>query len=358
MDNIEQHYTKEQQELVTQQLNQDDLLKQIPTLDSQVRDVLIQLNQPEEIKTGNDKDESNADRRDRLIQLIVSSEDMKVKFVELMTESGDQDMEDYNEDEDDGEFYTPGPTNLYDIRKSISEYSLSRARLRIAKQRQLFNEVNTRNIDFETGESLTEDRFTQILQTRRNFNDKYLKKLKLQGSQIVSGRFTSMVRISPHVSDEEGRKERIIACGSWDGKTYLMDSQLNNFAVLKGHTDKVSGLDWNPQKSNNSENMEEQQVATGGGEGSINIYNIPSSPSKFSPPKNENGTTVVSPTHNLQHSSQSAANSARTARIKYHQSGKFLASAHYDNTWKLWDLTKLVPSSSSPPLLYEQEDQA
>ncbi|GMG55680.1 unnamed protein product [Ambrosiozyma monospora] len=45
----------------------------------------------------------------------------------------------------------------------------------------------------------------------------------------------------------------------------------------------------------------------------------------------------------------------QTARIKYHQSGKFLASAHYDNTWKLWDLTKLVPSSSSPPLLYEQE---
>ncbi|GME82072.1 unnamed protein product [Ambrosiozyma monospora] len=107
MDNIEQHYTKEQQELVTQQLNQDDLQRQIPTLDSQVREVLKQLNQPEEIKTENGKDESNADRRDRLIQLIVSSEDMKVKFLELMAESGDQEMKDYDEDEDDGEFYTP-----------------------------------------------------------------------------------------------------------------------------------------------------------------------------------------------------------------------------------------------------------
>ncbi|GME90712.1 unnamed protein product [Ambrosiozyma monospora] len=273
---------------------------------------------------------------------------MKVKFLELMAESGDQEMKDYDEDEDDGEFYTPGPTSLYDIRKSIAEYSLSLARTRIAKQRQLFNEVNTRNIDLETGDPLTGDRFTQILQTRRNFNDKYLKNLKLQGSQIVSGRFTSMVGISPHVSDEEGVKERIIACGSWDGKTYLMDSQLNNFAVLKGHTDKVSGLDWNPQKPNN---LEQQQVATGGGEGSINIYNIPSSPSNFPQPKTENGTTVITPTHKLQHSSQPAA-PTRTARIKYHQSGKFLASAHYDNTWKLWDLTKLVPSSS---LLYEQE---
>ncbi|KAH3666965.1 hypothetical protein OGAPHI_003415 [Ogataea philodendri] len=258
------------------QVELKDLLKQVPTIDEDVRRTLQQLGEPQTFFG-----EDNADRRARLVDLVANDETVRAQFGRLIGLDGEIDSA---EDEDE-EFYTPGDDDVYDSRVFVANYSLPRARARVTAQAQLFNEFKP----------------VDILLERRKYNES-LKSVSLQGSQVVSDRCTSVLKYS--------RDQKYIACGSWDGKTYLFDDKLELQRVLEGHEEKVGGIDWHPNNN--------KIIATSGSEGLIQIYNI----------GDESARTTLK------------GHEQRVARIQFHPSGRFLASASFDYTWRFWDVEK------------------
>ncbi|CAH2353546.1 U4/U6 small nuclear ribonucleoprotein Prp4p [[Candida] railenensis] len=268
-----------------------------PTTDDQVRKALRGIGEPVTY-FGEDK----ADRRARLVDLL-SNRNLKG------TEEGngfgsedefeDSDVDD-EMDDDNEEFYTPGSDELLTIRKEILSYSLDKSRNRLAAQKKHASKSTD---------------FIKILKYRRSINSK-LEGLELYGSQSLATRALSKIRYSRIV--DNGKMDNFLAVGSWDGSIHILDSDLSEKHKSIGkHTEKVSAIDWSRDNSN---------VLSGGGEGSINVWNV----------KSESNETI------------SNAHPARITETLYHPSGAYFASTSFDQTWKLWDATTLKT-------IYQQE---
>lgn len=251
----------------------------VPTDDKRVRADLRAKGEP--ITLFGERPE---DRRDRLRELLYS---------EQRGDDDDLSMQDAGDDDDDvGEFYTEGSPELLQVRRDIARYSLPRTAKRIAHQR-------------------LESKIPVATHVKhRKANKEKLSGFELFGSQIASERPVSMVRFSP-----DGQT---VACGDWGGSLKILDvPNLETQTVLRGHKAMISGLAWHPSNSPSSaEPSETVALASGGGEGDVNLWNL----------SQDTPITTLS------------GHSARVCRTEFHPSGRFLASASYDTTWRLWDL--------------------
>lgn len=244
----------------------------VPTDDTKIKARLRELGEPI-ILFG----EGLADRRDRLRYL-------------LSIQDGDVEMQDEEEDEGEEEYYTPGSQGLLDTRRRIAEYSLSRAKTRIQRQRQ---EANVP--------------LSKLIAQRKTQNAK-LRTYVSQGSQIAADRPVSIARFSPD--------SKVIATGSWAGDVRLFKADdLTEIRKVTGHTDKVSGLSWHPEATLNL-SKDSCNFASGGGEGEICLWSM-------------NGDNPIA---------RLEGHGARVARVKFHPSGQYLGSASFDGTWRLWDI--------------------
>lgn len=242
----------------------------VPTTDDEVRAKLRQLGEPITLFG-----EERPDRRERLINLL-DGQDLPL----------DGEVSQLEEEEEEEEFYTPGGPDLLKARQSIASFSLCRARDRISSQN-----------------AFVQTPFVDTLVKRRKIQSELTKFTSL-GSQAVGSRATSIVRVS--------NDDKLIAAGSWDGTTYILDRQdLSVVKKLRGHEEKIGGVDWNPQDSLVT-------LATSGAEGLVNLYDL--------------GSEM--PVSTLR------GHDGRVCRVEFHPSGDFLASASFDLTWRMWDIHK------------------
>ena len=254
----------------------------VPTDDKRVRADLRSRGEP--ITLFGERPE---DRRDRLRELLYTAQ------------QGDDDesMQDATpaaDGEDEvGEFYTEGLPELVQARRDIARYSLPRTAKRIAHQR--------------TESTIPVARHVQ----HRNAIKGHLSGFELFGSQIASERAVSIVRFSPD--------NQVIASGDWSGSLKLLDiPNLETKAVLRGHKGMISGVAWHPTAAYTSQDSSSDQLSlvSGGGEGDVNLWSL----AQDTPISTLSGHT------------------ARVSRTEFHPSGRYLASASYDTTWRLWDL--------------------
>lgn len=268
--------------------------KDVPTTDDEVRETLRRLGEPITY-FGEDK----SDRRERLIELLNNRGDGDINM-----EEGDEEEEEETEEEDDDneEFYTPGGEELIAVRKEILAYSMPKAETRTLSERERSKGQN----------------FVKILKHRRNINSR-LQEMELYGSQSLATRALSKIRYSNFT---EGEKQRLLV-GSWDGSLHVLDSEdlLIISQLNSAHSEKVSAVDWGVDNTN---------VLSGGGEGDINIWR------------------VSDPTQNAKIDSSRAHAGFRITETLYHPSGRYFASASFDQTWKLWDSQTLAE-------IYQQE---
>lgn len=256
----------------------------VTTDDSQVRTQLQRLGHPETLSN-----ESSLQRRERLIKALQNAQTLPEEDNEMSDES--------MESSDDEEFYTPGSEELLEARKHILEMSVAKASSRIKHQQSAAMSYNS----------------AKTLRHRRNIN-KYLGNLELNGTFTFKDntRALSAVRCN--------KDSTRVACGSWDGRFYVMDTtqknELQHFCLLGygHHTEKVSALDWSPSDT--------LTIITGGAEGTLNMWNA-----------REPGT--LKPTLSFKD-----AHEGRVTSAKFHPSGQYAASASFDQTWKLWDVEK------------------
>lgn len=262
----------------------------VPTDDGRVRARLRQMGEPMTVFG-----ERPEDRRDRLRMLLYAHEKAGGELHPV-----DATLDEEAEDDDTQEFYTEGTAELADARRQIARYSLPRAQKRIQAQK-LESEIPL-----------------QKHVTHRAHVRDHLLQFDNQGAQIAGERPVGMVRFAP-----DGKT---IASGNWGGSIRLLNvPDLTDKALLRGHTSHVTGLSWFPGSTLPGTTVSEDAVnlASGGGEGKVHLWSL----------------TQDTPIASL------AGHSERVCRVEFHPSGKYLASASYDTTWRMWDVettTELV----------------
>ena len=241
------------------------------------------------------------DRRDRLRQVLYSEQrDEDDTSMADGTPGGGED-----EDEEVGEFYIEGSQALLEARRKIARYSIPRAAERNKFQRLESTIPVARHVK------------------HRNALKRKLDSFELFGSQIASERPVSLVRFAP--------KDDLVAVGDWAGSIKVIDvPNLETKHTFRGHKGMIGGIDWLPDVALSSAgdmtDSSTVQLASGGGEGSVLLWNM----AQETPIASLNG------------------HSSRVVRTVFHPSCQYLASASYDTTWRLWDL-----STQSEVLLQE-----
>ncbi|EYE95974.1 putative pre-mRNA splicing factor [Aspergillus ruber CBS 135680] len=263
----------------------------VPTDDNRVRARLRELGEPITLFG-----ERPVDRRDRLREHLTDLADqqqaaaLETGMDITMAEAEDEEEEEGDQQE---EFYTEGGDALLEARKDMARFSLPRAKARVARQR---------------------DESTIPLRTHIKHRKAIKEKIQgfdLYGSQIAGDRPVSICRFAP-----DGQT---IAAGNWSGGIRLMSvPNLEEKGSRKGHTDRVGGLAWFPGATLPSSNVSESSVnlVSGGGEGNVALWSL----------DQEQPLATLS------------GHSGRVCRTEFHPSGRYVASASYDTTWRLWDV--------------------
>lgn len=281
----------------------------VPTNDEQVRANLRELGEPVTLFG-----EGPGDRRDRLRD-ILTTQRLRAATTAAAAEAAaavqehggadtemrdvaegtpDVDMDDDDEEEQEEEFYTRGGQDLLEARKFMANYSLPRAKKRIAFQKKEATIPLRTHVKF-----------------RKQIKER-LMEFELQGSQTGSERNISMTRISP-----DGRQA---AVGNWGGTMQLLDvPSLEPKRTLRGHTNKISGIAWYPGATLPEHGVSPDSVnlASGGAEGSVHLWSLNSD----------------TPLATLPHAS-------RVCRVEFHPSGRFVVSASDDTSWRLFDVAE------------------
>lgn len=264
----------------------------VPTDDGRVRARLRELGEPITLFG-----EGPSDRRDRLRELLtVRAEAADADGVPVDTAMRDGIEDDAQGDQEE-EFYTEGVQELLEARRAIAKYSLPRAKARIATQRE------ESSIPLRTH-----------IKHRKAIKEK-LQGFDLFGTQIVGDRPVSIARFSP--------SGEIVAAGNWGGSIKLLDvPTLEAKTTLRGATGIVGGISWYPGSTLPEYSVSPNSVNLASGSGG---------------PGGKNEVHLWSLTQDTPLATLSG-HTDRVCRVEFHPSGKYLASASFDTTWRLWDV--------------------
>ena len=224
-------------------------------------------------------------RRDRLREIL----SQKMERGEKVR----MDLEGEEEEEDEGEFYTPGSEALLQARKDFAVYSLGQAKKRLEQQR------------IEAQVSLP-----QIVRYRKSLS-KQLQTFSPLLSELGGSRAVSSIRFSPVAASDENDSQYVVAA-NWSGtlKSFTLPN-LTPHREYRGHESMANGISWIPSPPSVSES--EVNFISGGMEGEILFWNVNSEV----------------PLHRVQ------PHEERIFRTAIHPNKKFFAATSFDTTWSL-----------------------
>lgn len=265
----------------------------LPTADPEIQSRLRALGEPVIVFA-----EDRAQRRDRLRDKLIALEDARAAATDA---DGDTALPDASppaaaadaDEKENEDFYTEGAAALAAARRQIARYSVPRARRRLDVLRR------ESKIPLKSHVAL------------RNEVRGKLRSVELFGSQISGDRPISVTRFAP-----DGQT---VATGNWGGSVRLLDvPSMKVVKTWKGHADRVGGVGWHPGATleGSGDGAGRVDLVTGGGEGDVKLWSLDS----------DDPLAVMK------------GHSGRVCRTEFHPSGRYVASASYDTTWRLWDV--------------------
>ncbi|KAJ3024709.1 UNVERIFIED_CONTAM: hypothetical protein HDU68_007867 [Siphonaria sp. JEL0065] len=260
----------------------------VPTEDRKVRARLRRFGEPITLFG-----EGPGDRRDRLRDLLTARFEAGADLGDSADDDDDDDSDaddDSDDDEEvDEEFFYPGGEDLFGARQYFLSWSMPRASKRIAAQRA------------EVQLSVLSRKKTKL----EWFTN--LKSFSFAASQIGDERPLTYCTFAPN--------SRLLATGSWSGLVKLWSiPNSDHVLTLKGQKERVSGIAFHPG-STLYQSPDSLNLVTSGMDGKVNLHSFQSN----------------LPIGEL------IGHEQRVARVAFHPSGRFIGTASYDHTWRLWD---------------------
>lgn len=255
----------------------------VSTDDVEVRKNLRQLNQPVCLFG-----EGPAERRRRLKELLANLGENAIK--QRMQEEEERKQ---LQKEQESTWYHEGPEALRTARFWLAYWSLPRAKLRLQLARDLLELP-----------SATRAGRTVELQKR-------VQSLALECSQVGDTRPISHCAFS---SDST-----LLLTASWSGLAKLWSvPDCTQLQTLRGHSSYLGGVAMRPGVRRGDDGAADVvSMATGGSDGTVKLWSFGSE------------EPVADIAGHVPH---------RVARLAFHPSGRFLGTACYDASWRLWDL--------------------
>ncbi|RKP13599.1 WD40 repeat-like protein [Piptocephalis cylindrospora] len=300
-------YTSKEQQALMEEMDRRKRARElaVPTDDRQIRARLRDLKEPQCLFA-----EGPSERRDRLRHLLSLRLSKKEKRAAAAGDASDEDedMSDHESDEDtdmeeggsqdqreeedkEEEFYTVGSEDLLHARREMLSFSMPRAKERIERQKT-----------FASTSLVT-------IRTARNTAFRQLRSYANLASQLGDDRAVAQCAFSPN--------GQMIATAGWSGLAKIWTVPMcDPIATLNGHTDRLGGIAWHPQATL-GQSAASVNLATGGAEGNISLWSLPGKASE---------------------DSNMGGHIHRVCRIAFHPNGRYLGSASFDQTWRLWDV--------------------
>jgi len=189
-------------------------------------------------------------------------------------------------------WYHEGPEELRVSREWIADYSIPRAKERLRLARLAADKP-----DMSTEQSVRCHEIHRKSRALINFC-----------SQIGDTRPLTSCRFSP--------SNKLLATTSWSGLVKLWSSPEGELVrVLRGHAERACAVAFHPEATL-SQDPASMNLVTCGSDGAVLLWDL----------ENEE------PIGNIE------GHDARVADIAFHPSGRFLATACFDKSWRLWDL--------------------
>ncbi|XP_030385424.1 U4/U6 small nuclear ribonucleoprotein Prp4 [Scaptodrosophila lebanonensis] len=252
----------------------------VSTDDAEIKRNLRQLNEPICFFG-----EGPAERRRRLKELLASLGENAIK--QKQTEEEERKLQ---QKEQEATWYHEGPETLRVARLWLASYSLPRARDRLERARAAL----------EVPSATRAGRMVEM--------QKRLQSLAPLCSQVGDTRPVS----SAAFSDDSA----LLLTGSWSGLCKLWsvpNCELKQ--TLRGHGSYVGGVALRPGVTQDEQNV--VAMASGGHDGIVKLWGF------------NNEESIADITGHMPH---------RVSKVAFHPSGRFLATACYDSSWRLWDL--------------------
>jgi len=256
----------------------------VPTNDRDVRLRLRELGHPVTLFS-----ERPEDRRDRLRSILAKQH--RERAAAGLVDSDEEEESDSSDDEEE-EFYTEGSQALKQARREIADFSLPRAKKRVARQRA--------EADLPLG---------RLIDVRKAVFG-YMQKFTNLGSQVGDSRALASLRFSPDSS--------MLLTSSWLGDVKLWDvPNCREIKTFKAHKERVGGVAWHPQATVGL-SRDAANFVTSGADNDVKLWSLNS----------------TEPLRIL------SGHTARVCRVAYHPSGKYVGSASFDGSWRLWDVKR------------------
>ncbi|EDV40489.1 uncharacterized protein Dana_GF23908 [Drosophila ananassae] len=252
----------------------------VSTDDSEIKSNLRQLNEPI-CYFG----EGPAERRRRLKELLANLGEHAIGRKQT-----DEEERRIQQREQEATWYHEGPDTLRIARLWLADYSLPRARDRLMRARDAL----------EVPSATRAGRMVEM--------QKKLQSLAPLCSQVGDTR--------PVSSAAFNEDSTLLLTSSWSGLCKLWsvpDCELKQ--TLRGHASYVGGVALRPGVKADEENV--VAMASGGHDGAVKLWGF------------NNEESIADITGHMPH---------RVSKVAFHPSGRFLATACYDSSWRLWDL--------------------
>ncbi|KAH8266160.1 hypothetical protein KR038_007453 [Drosophila bunnanda] len=255
----------------------------VSTDDAEIKNNLRQLNEPICFFG-----EGPAERRRRLKELLANLGENAINRGRGAEDTEERKVQ--SRDQEQATWYHEGPDTLRIARLWLADYSLPRAKDRLERAREAL----------EVPSAARAGRMVEM--------QKKLQSLAPLCSQVGDTRPVSSAAFSADSS--------LLLTASWSGLCKLWsvpDCELKQ--TLRGHASYVGGVALRPGVHADEENV--VAMASGGHDGAVKLWGF------------NNEESIADITGHMPH---------RVSKVAFHPSGRFLATACYDSSWRLWDL--------------------
>jgi U4/U6 small nuclear ribonucleoprotein PRP4 len=316
----------------------------VPTLPSDVRSALRSVGQPVRLFG-----ENLANVRDRLRHELAKREILQERGIQLEeyaaggADSLSKQPSKHVPDEEEVTKYSRATPELIQAREAISQFSIRRAKERLATERKYRIQWQRKRVKMTSLDEDVKDNPDEYIEVTRLDEEctktyKTLRNMGLEGSQYGDTRPISSIA----TSNFPVAGVPLVATGSWSGTIKLWDGSSSelNLVAEKGmaHEDRIMGMAMRRSPTETSAGVESTMLATASIDLTAKLWKVTRrdvvmSSNNDGDDDDDKGFQFV-----IEEAAHLKGHAARLCSTAFHPQGDYVATTSFDHTWRLWDV--------------------